>query len=749
MDADAELEGFAAHLYNDPAAMAPPRGTPKRKERSAQSKKTTKSSRSSLADGLERANIREGSVGNDEVGNDEVFTAHTGSSGDSGTNSGAIEGADFPAEYNIIRTAKNSKLAPTRMGGLFGLSRIASGAKMGFGEGGLAAGRDGRTYLAQNYHCTEMGLNSSFSVKKPSVSGEDDLACLACPGAHTHGGRMGDGKPVVIVLADQSFPAVVPAADGGGCLLIVRVEDGLLGELESVFFDRFRAFLKPHGCLPPGSVILIGSISHLRACGLQDYADALVKSFVSVAARVGAGVDVVPLVPVPLHGLETGSLVRSLMDLDSWILSVQGGGRTVLPKTRETFWAAVTSGIRAPAAAMDSQTLMMPTGFRNHRKHPMVSDPYDGHIPSSIPPVSEDVEKRILRALLAELNDVYGLKLDEDPDTSRIVSHNTGNSQTKVILVGGSHMARLAEALQQGGSETKYLGAPGWVATQDGLADAARKLTNLRPGPEDIVVLDIWSNSSFMGTDEFGLPCRAAKGNNDTRYHIVGNLQAAPKSLFEKILQDAVPVIESAGDSKIVMALPIPRYVLSKCCTSPNHISNFGKENFLNEMYRAAELAEQAIAGCPAASNVGTLGIQEVFNGADLDLHEVRTSGGEPIWSDIDPVHLTRAAYVEMAESVSGANDAPDARPRKRPRLESVVPAYRGGARGRQGRIRPPSWVSGMVSRATSNAGRGRGRGRGRGSGGLIGGPPRGYWQTRGRGFYRGRGRGFRGFYNN
>ena len=42
MDADADLEGFAAHLYNDPAAMAPPRATPKRKERSAQSKKKKK-----------------------------------------------------------------------------------------------------------------------------------------------------------------------------------------------------------------------------------------------------------------------------------------------------------------------------------------------------------------------------------------------------------------------------------------------------------------------------------------------------------------------------------------------------------------------------------------------------------------------------------------------------------------------------------------------------------------------------------
>ena len=126
-------------------------------------------------------------------------------------------------------------------------------------------------------------------------------------------------------------------------------------------------------------------------------------------------IDVIPLVGVLMHGLESGSLIRSLKDLDAWLLTVQGGGRTVLPRTREAFWTAITGGVHTPAAAMDSQTLMMPVGFRNHRKHPVVLDPYNGHIPTSIPPVSEAAEKRIVGALLSELNDVYGLKLDTSP----------------------------------------------------------------------------------------------------------------------------------------------------------------------------------------------------------------------------------------------------------------------------------------------------------------------------------------------
>ena len=91
----------------------------------------------------------------------------------------------------------------------------------------------------------------------------------------------------------QLFPAVLPAGDSD-CVAIVRVEDGSLVDLESAFCERFRAFLKPHGNLTPGSVVLIASLSHLKVCGLHDYAECLVKTFVSLTAEVGTGVELVP-----------------------------------------------------------------------------------------------------------------------------------------------------------------------------------------------------------------------------------------------------------------------------------------------------------------------------------------------------------------------------------------------------------------------------------------------------------------------
>jgi hypothetical protein len=49
------------------------------------------------------------------------------------------------------------------------------------------------------------------------------MCCLACPSGHSFLQKLAEDRlPVVIVVSDQNFPALVPANDGD-CLLIIRV----------------------------------------------------------------------------------------------------------------------------------------------------------------------------------------------------------------------------------------------------------------------------------------------------------------------------------------------------------------------------------------------------------------------------------------------------------------------------------------------------------------------------------------------
>jgi hypothetical protein len=139
------------------------------------------------------------------------------------------------------------------------------------------------------------------------------------------------------VLSDQAFPPILPTVDGN-CIVIIRVEDGTLTELATVFCDFFAKFLVPSVGLPPGSVIMIGSLSHLGRRGLGNYTEELVKTVGSLSPRVGAAVEIVPLVFVPLGGIGGPGTIRDAFDLDAWILGSGRGEAAVLGGARGCLW---------------------------------------------------------------------------------------------------------------------------------------------------------------------------------------------------------------------------------------------------------------------------------------------------------------------------------------------------------------------------------------------------------------------------
>jgi hypothetical protein len=157
---------------------------------------------------------------------------------------------------------------------------------------------DARCFAATNFHRTDVNRNISASVTV-------GLQCLACETGHSYRDSIGAGIPIVLVLSDQAFPAILPASDGN-CIVIVRVEDGLLSEIDSAFSDLFAEFLIPGGGLPRGSLIMIGSLSHLGTRGLDSYAGDLCGTISSLSARAGPSVEVVPFVPVPVAGIGGG-----------------------------------------------------------------------------------------------------------------------------------------------------------------------------------------------------------------------------------------------------------------------------------------------------------------------------------------------------------------------------------------------------------------------------------------------------------
>jgi hypothetical protein len=161
------------------------------------------------------------------------------------------------------------------------------------------------------------------------------LECLGC--AEKHKLFRGD-NPVFVVASDHNFSPILPAALGKDCVGIVRVEDGKLVEILGLFRDIFREHMRPAGQFPPGSVVMLGSLSHLAMYGLQHYVEEMVRVASILGSEIGQGSTIIPYIPIPLAGINSEDVVRELLDFDCWLASAGLGDIVSLPETRDLFW---------------------------------------------------------------------------------------------------------------------------------------------------------------------------------------------------------------------------------------------------------------------------------------------------------------------------------------------------------------------------------------------------------------------------
>jgi hypothetical protein len=105
------------------------------------------------------------------------------------------------------------------------------------------------------------------------------------------------------------MPALI-STENRTCPAILQVKGGSLPELENYFCRVLGDF-----ALPPGSIILFASMSHLQNEGLANY----VSECLNVVRRFNSMFKdkciTIPIGPAPLCGIPDADCVRSLADL--------------------------------------------------------------------------------------------------------------------------------------------------------------------------------------------------------------------------------------------------------------------------------------------------------------------------------------------------------------------------------------------------------------------------------------------------
>jgi hypothetical protein len=226
-----------------------------------------------------------------------------------------------------------------------------------------------------------------------------------------------------------------------------------------------------------------------------------------------------------------------------------------------------------------------------------MSGAYAGTIPAEILLLQPEEERAIVETLLTELNEKFCVSLDPNPFLDRSIppsptAHNAG----RTVFFGGSNLGRIAKAAAENGHMIVDLTVKGWIPKSGKIGKLCKTLKKLNLTEIDTVVIDFMSNTAFLGTDEDGLPIPGEKSEEDGRYHLHGDLQHAPPSAFKSTMKLVYTIILNTGEAKIMLTVPLPRYVLVACCDDTSHVSNRQDPDFLISGY-GKSLVDAAAAG--------------------------------------------------------------------------------------------------------------------------------------------------------
>jgi hypothetical protein len=615
----------------------------------------------------------------------------------------------LPVHYSRIRAARENWQRVTVLNGPPGMNRKWAPAFMGNPCGSFVIPGDTRHLSISNIHNMSERCNMSASFK----TGSND--CLGCAVSH----KIFDAakSPICVSLTDHCFPPTVQGSGSGGCIVVIRVEDARLDELpRSLDILLGRGDRRDSLKLPAGSLVMVGSLSHLHVVGVEQYALDLIRAVNELSARVGPSCHVVPAVLVPIAGIHDRELIRKMADLDSWICAAWPQPNLCFAESRGAVWAEMRAAAGGGEGCENSpRNLLLPISYRNTRKVPYTAGEIE-QLPGAVRTLTDSAEKNAVTALVTELNRNYFLGLSENISVARGGGlASVGTSAGKIAMIGASHTRRMTDS---GAASRVNLmqGLPRWTSDGSCVTNCVEIISQAELTSNDCIYLDLFSNSTFLGTDERGLPSEPEQ-DEEGGWHIAGTLDVAPARALQRIAKWAAELAVAAGPALVIVALPLSRYVMMPCCNDDQHIDNFDSAGYDGILRGGQEAVKEALERALAGSNQRILYFDPHVVFGDGPLRDLSSSGGDSIWLEDDAVHLTSTAYEDIFTAVVGLWQQPTTVGRRRVAslVQETVQQRRGGADSQPGGRGGPR---GGYRGRPGNPGSGRARYTGGGRGG-------------------------------
>jgi hypothetical protein len=499
------------------------------------------------------------------------------------------------------------------------------------------------------------------------------------------------------------------------CLKFIRIENGGLLELADELLN-----LVGNRRVPPGSIVLLLSPTHLTTVGLSAYISDHLAATKTIQDRLGRETRVAPLPPLLLAGCSDKTTIREMMEFVSWAQDfykdkdswLEDSFEEAMKQLRRTGTGAQGDleprQLRLPAAGGGEKLWFSGGQYRGSTTATAV-------VPDTIKPASQTVEIEVVKTMIAELRTKLALDLDPSPAYERGLGLQTSTKKAvDFLVVGSSNASKLAKALEDRGFAVCIIYKPNWRITQEAVeqlvSETAGAIQDMDP---TTIVFEIRYNSSFYGRTRDGSRT-APRRDEEGIYHLTRDVTTSTKETQLEHFNSIRPLLNLAAKRRCILVTPLPRYVTAGCCLNPDHCSNRRYQDFKQHMLNTLEMFRKNFKDFLYYEGMKSIRVMDPC----MDIRGLEDSD---IWG-ADPVHPLPLVYAKMVGGVIKMTNAMAENEHKRRQSDSLEGSGMSGSDARRGRHDPTLRGEWRDSKAVRGRGRGEWRGRGRGFGGGSGG---------------------------
>jgi hypothetical protein len=361
------------------------------------------------------------------------------------------------------------------------------------------------------------------------------------------------------------------ALQEGNVSAVLRIDGGHLRELGTNFLTILGRY-----AVPEGSVIMIGSLSHLMEEGRVGYAKALVTEQIRFSKAFKNTVHVVPFVPPPLCGTNDPDLMRAILDVAGWLEKAQ---KWKLPDYYADLKLHVITGGEGEEQHQFTTRQKLPKTLDAYNDRVYMCHPWDGLL-TSLPPMAENTERELITSLLLNIGECFKWNLDPEPILTREYRQLPANSAragqgAAALIIGGSNANRLTAAFTDLGKKVETISGGGWKVTTESvdtlLPILRAKLDLLDPAAP--VILWCMESNIFRQLTTSGDLAGIIRGE-DGRFHITGKLMVTPYSLLRDMLAEMNRIVDACGTHPVMILEAVPRFLIRSCCMDLQQCAN-------------------------------------------------------------------------------------------------------------------------------------------------------------------------------